>query len=412
MRARWVEAVVAVGVAIGLAACAAGVPPGFSDGTSWTIPVVGGLDDGPLVAPVFINDEGPFLFVLNPRAASTIDPELARNLDIWVDRTDQKIVSFDDKITHEKLDIADILKVRVGTLTVVKTKFLALPARARYHGQRVWGTIGKEIFAESLIWTIDRDRQQVHVATQGHQPVPDGATKVTAKRLRANRLFVDVRLDGKTKAYVFVDPCRYGSGVWPKVAARAGLDRRGGHWVAAVTLAGLEVADVPIYAYEDKRVRTRDWDGMLGMEFFAKYHVIINWHEHVVWLTPRAPSLRDGARMRIERWGPSVATCDTLGCVSGTLTTDGDRTTLAFERDAAITDAAMEAVFEAVDADGRALRLRRIIVSFPRGARTAAIRGAVLNQYAHAAGLSLVDVTPFAPPCDTPRRQGCVYLDR
>ncbi len=397
---------------VSVGACAAGSPPGFSDGTNWTVPVVGALDDGPLMAPIYINDQGPFLFALNPRSMSTIDPELMKNLDLYMQRTDEKMLSSNDKFSHEKLDMVEILKLEIGTLTINKTHFIALPAEARYHGQRVWGTIGREVFAESLIWTIDRDRQVVHIATQGHERAPSTATRLKAERVKRDKFFVKAKLNGKKSAYVFIDPCMYGSRIWPRVASAAHLPHDGRRWNAeTVNVGSLQAEDVPFFEYKDQRVRKRDWDGMLGMEFFARYHVTINWHEGAVWLDERASDINEYLGDRITRWGASVEACATVGCTKGEVITDGEATTLRFERDEASVGKGLEAIFEAVDDRGHPLHRPRIIVAFPPEANSAAVRGQALNMYASAAGLRLVDITPFVPPCDAPGGQGCVYVE-
>ena len=67
--------------ALALASCTPTrrAPSGFSPGDSWTIPLVGPLEDGLLLVPAWIDDKGPFLFALDPDAnVSIVDTDAVK----------------------------------------------------------------------------------------------------------------------------------------------------------------------------------------------------------------------------------------------------------------------------------------------------------------------------------------------
>jgi len=65
--------------ALVLGGCAVGAPTGFSSGDQWTVPLVGPLENGVLLVPVYIGKEnaGPYLFAIDPDATvSAVDDKI------------------------------------------------------------------------------------------------------------------------------------------------------------------------------------------------------------------------------------------------------------------------------------------------------------------------------------------------
>src|SRR5947207_15264324 len=71
----------AIGFAGVVGACAHGAPPSFPAGDAWTFPLVGPLEGGQLVVPVYVQDTGPYLMVIDPDSpTSVIDDEIVKQL--------------------------------------------------------------------------------------------------------------------------------------------------------------------------------------------------------------------------------------------------------------------------------------------------------------------------------------------
>ena len=62
-------------IALFTAACGSSTPVWYEakPGTkTWTLPLVNPLDNAELIVPVFLNERGPFKFILDPEAPATI----------------------------------------------------------------------------------------------------------------------------------------------------------------------------------------------------------------------------------------------------------------------------------------------------------------------------------------------------
>ena len=70
----------AIALLAALGGCAKALPPGFSEGTHWAVPIFGALGDGTPLAPVTIDGQGPYLFAVDVNAPSAIEPRLVREL--------------------------------------------------------------------------------------------------------------------------------------------------------------------------------------------------------------------------------------------------------------------------------------------------------------------------------------------
>jgi len=417
----------AVAAVLGAGACVVGAPLGFSDGDNWSIPVVGGLEDGQLIAPVTINGKGPYLFFVNPHSKSIVDPRIARDTDMYTVRTERGITDSTDTVVQEKIDYAEAKRIVLGNLTVSRRVFMVLPINASYHGRPVVGTIGNDFIDDTLIWTIDRDREMLYLSTQGHDSPADGAIKVEAARVRDGRFWLNARIDDK-KAYVYMDLGMSTSAVWPEIAAKAGLesmagreatdffDRRyryeGGFNAASVSIGDATARNVVFAPFQDARVRKVELDGYLGRDFFARFHVMVNWHKQTLWLEPRTSDLNRYLRDRLNRWGDRFAGCKTPACIETSIeaSTAGAPPVIRVERDAGLVDVDLEVMLEAVDGAGTPVGLSRLLVAFPPGSRFVTFAGEEADRYAGAAAFRVVDATPFPPECERQAPdQGCVW---
>lgn len=389
------------------AGCAVGKPVGFGKGESWSIPVVGALDDAHFVTAVMIQGRGPYLFVINPRSKSLIHRDLAKELNLYVYRTDDGLTDSHDHVYQEITDHAEILQLSVGDLTVDKRTFMVRDALATFRGQPILGTLGGDVFAESLVWTFDRDRQMVYLSTQEMAPArPADAIEIEAERVRYGKMFVEARLNDRQKAYVYVNFGSAGSAVWPQVAERAGLEPMAtGVWRAdTIALGAAAVEGLPVYRFEDARVREQDYDGFIGWDVLSRFRVTVNWHEQTLWLQPRARDLTEHRDERLRRWGDWFAGCDRPACVTARVGREDDEPFVEFSHDARSNAVGFDALVEALDETGAPLPLPRLMVAFAPGTNVAGVRGPDAARYQAAADFRVLDASPFPPPCDG----GCV----
>jgi hypothetical protein len=405
-------AVAAAGALATSAACVAGAPLGFSKGDNWTIPLVGALEDGPLVAPVYIDGKGPFLFEINFDADSSMDPLLVGTLDLYKFRKNYKLVDASDHVSHEELWYAEVKQVTLGDLTVSRREFAVNPTGGVYRGQPVLGIIGRDILSETLIWTIDRDRSTLFVATQGHASPPVDAVRVKGRLDRGN-LFITSHVDQR-EMYLRLDQGYAHSLLWPRLirdmklasARDPKMDSFGrrrfypdGFWAQRAAIGEAAVSGQLFFALEDKRLRPRDLDGVIGRDFLARFHATFNLHKSSVWLRPRDPDNEVARRDRLRRWGAALAECATPGCV--TVTHGADAAAITFVREDWTDTMSYEVVVEALDAAAEALPLPPILVVFPARVTTlSAADPGLVARYSAATSFRVVDLSPFAPKCD------------
>ena len=402
---------IAAAACLCISACAIGAPPGFSAGDQWTTPLVGGVGKGPLVTPVWLNGKGPFLFYLNPHSMSVLDPRIAKSLGVWVKRTSGKATDQSDTISQEQLDFADVLSIKVGDLTIRNRKFVLLPTGGEVMGHPVVGTIGSDLFAESLVWQIDRDQSVVRIAAQGGGITVGGATGVKG-RVERGRLFVDVVLNGQRQVELLVDLVSLGSAVWHEIAAAALESLQPGSWRArTVTVGDRSVRGMTLRDYADKRVRKRAFDGLLGREFWSQFVVTVNLHKKSIWLAPRAPHSAANRRARLARWGEQFAGCTADACVTAHVERSQDESLakVVFVREPGGANIDMAVTAQAVDASGKRVDVDELLVAFPPGATKAWLPPKSLREYGRAANFVIVDVSPYSPDCNAQPSTGCVW---
>jgi hypothetical protein len=395
-----------------LAACAGGAPPGFSAGDRWTFPLVAPLEGGRLLVPVKINDRGPYLFLIDPDSpVSSIDRALVSDLELHAGWGPEILTEQDYK---KRMMFAEVRTFGVGDLTV-RNRTVWVHDLYTYvaSGRHVRGVLGRDVIAESLILSYDRDRGVAWLATQGNLAPPHAARPIRFRNFRHRRL-AQATINQQTRVLLHLDLGADRSMLWPKKLQQAGLPRVGvrerlvdelgstrevdhGGMAGVVEAAGIESHGVLFLPYDDRRYHELELDGALGHNFFAPYNVTANWHTRTFWLSPRTTDIGGFSAERVRRWGPFPDGCRLPACVEIALVDGALRVT----REAPAADLAYDILFEAVDAGGRSLGLPWVSATLPRGTREA--RAPDFDPaYAAAAGFRVLDVSPFPRACRPP----------
>jgi hypothetical protein len=327
-----------------LVGCARGAPPGFSSGTSWTIPLIGPLEDGLLLVPALVDGKGPFVFAIDPDAqVSVVDHEVVKATG-GVTGSGRRILDENDT-THPSFFL-EIHAWKIGTLEVRGKGARIVPAHTfDAGGRRVHGLLGRDIIADSLQLHFDRDRGVVMLAAQG-AGIPSGTpielSTVDSKQLIASgavgpgpRRVVTATINGEEFAMhldlgAVANQLRERSWGTAKLAETAtelvlvdevGSTRRVSKRGLAdvVTVGEPGSKNVLFVPYGDKRWHESQLEGTLGLDFLRPYSVTVNWHEKMLYLKPRWTGL-DFVHQRIGRWGSKpLEDCDNAGCVKVTL---------------------------------------------------------------------------------------------
>ncbi|MEZ4365375.1 MAG: hypothetical protein R2939_03695 [Kofleriaceae bacterium] len=327
-------------LALALAAgCSIGAPPGFSDGDSWSAPLVGPLESGVLIVPVFIDDQGPYLMRIDPDAnQSIIDEALASELALlsgWGGRM------LDESDTTRPTRFAKLRALRVGTLTVRKPLVQVTPVGTfSTSGRILRGVLGKDVLADSLVFGFDRDRGLAYLATQQGFTPPTGAVQI-GYDIVSSVLAVDIPPAGRRVTTASIGGTRLNlhldlgephsqlrQALWAKaglaavpasatlvdeVGTRRTVNQAG--LASNVALGPIVVPQLMFLPYGDRRWEEEDVDGTLGLNAMRDQVVWANLDKHVVYLTPRPTE--DLLTERLARWNsPELAACAHPGCVS------------------------------------------------------------------------------------------------
>lgn len=414
-----------------LVGCSVGAPPGFSSGDSWQAPLIGPLEDGLLIVPVFINGKGPYQFAIDGDANVTIVTQHVVN--------DAKLrigqgPKMDDEGDHQRERFyAETLGLEVGTLVVERLTTEVIGDHAfDQAGRTIDGVIGRDVIADSLAWSFDRDRGTFTIMTA---PVADkamasfGGTRIDWHNLSAQilamtqpvpRRLVTAQVGGQPmtmhldfgattsqlrtrdwdKVKLAVHPAHVVStdevGVL-HTAEQVGV-------AAQVALGPVQQHEVAFVPYDDKRWHDEDFEGTLGLDFFRDVSMLIDWDKHAVVVKPRT-DLASTATARLGRWQSSMLPrCEHAGCVSlsindpmqGKPSDHHPGVILSAHRDAASDGVALE-VLVAVGAEWFTINLPpkvdRAMTHLP-------------SAYV-GAQLTVMDVSPFPRTCDEPEA-GCI----
>ncbi len=436
-----------------LGSCVVGAPPGFSEGDSWSVPLVAPLESDVLLVPVKINGQGPFLFMIDPDASvSSVDNGLSNELRLYTAQGMEEVTERDQKVP---VFLAEAKTISVGSLTV-SNRNVRVHKFGTYWagGRRVRGVLGRDVIADSLVFAADRDRGWATIATQGNLSAPPGAVAVTYRRFFERKL-AKVVIDGKHAVTMHIDLGGPSTQLWQTKIASLGLpvvgarrrmsDELGTVWevtqgatATSVQIGGQAINNVEIVPVGDKRREEEDLDGAVGQDVLSKFNVVANWHKKTLWLSPRNQDVVATAPERIKRWGAQFEGCKNDACVSvqvigeqppepapapvpdtapqqppsppgAELRLPDPKYQLLIEREPSVSDIAYEVLIEAVDASGKPIGLPRLLVTLPAGVPMLSVPDADPN-YAAAAAFKVVDVSPFARECEkTASGDRCIW---
>lgn len=319
-------------------ACVVGAPPGFSSGDLWTVPLVAPLENDLLLVPVSINGEGPFLFMVDPDSpTSSIESSLQSGMKLYATRAATQAQNEDDHLV--RVVLAEVRKMTIGTLSIRNMKVRVHDDATFWSGgRRVRGILGRDVISDSLIYSFDRDRGKMYIATQGNLKTPEGALPLsfTQSYSQHRRYLATIKLNRQHKLTMHLDLGARTSMLWPalikdykmpNLPVQAELVDEYGfkRTVNSGTMAGIVEAKktlanaVLMLPYGDKRLEPEDLDGIMGQNFWSRYNVTVNWHHKKFWLQPRSRNLAALSKERIGRWGDSLAACAEPACVKATL---------------------------------------------------------------------------------------------
>jgi hypothetical protein len=385
------------------------------------MPLVEPEQGGRLLTPVYIEGRGPYLFAIDTDAPmTTVDPDVLHNTDfrVWMgarrlDEQDTTHPTFYTRVTH----------LKVGDLTVS----LLLVAEAEAHafdsdGRRIYGILGRDVLADSLVFGFDRDRGVAWLQTQEAFKAPQPAQvldyrKVWDQPVGDPKKLVETKINGHAfdlhldfgEAVSQLQP-RHWTGAelhpidWHLVLVDAvGVKRDVDKLAIAqqVEVQGVTRDHIAFAPHDDRRYFYNLFDGTLGLDFFRPFDVAINWHTTKVYLTPRHDvPLAD----RLARWG--FPACTDTGCVQLALTSTAEqpKPQLRVVRDKAL-QGDLAVIVKATGATGTPLPAFE--ASFPAGVDE--ISADLDTQYA-GAKLEIEDASPFARKCDNPR--GCIVIEQ
>lgn len=418
------------------AGCTVGAPPGFSAGDSWTVPLVGPLEDGLLLVPALVNGKGPYVFMVDPDAQNSIvDQEVVTQSNA---RTGEGPHLLDENDKQQARYYAEILKWQLGTLTVQGPKPAQIVPAGTFDagGRRIHGVIGRDIIADSLVFKFDRDAGEITLTTlktakptgtavsysllrsriENAEVIPLSRKLVkadingvpftlhvdlgaSASQLRA-RSWAKAKLVPSTASLVLVDEV----GMPREIKQEAFAD--------SVSLAGMTANHVGFVPYDDKRWPDQDLEGTLGLSYFTPYTVTANWDSHTLYLAPRA---QVDVKTRISRWqSKTLSGCEDLGCVKGSVIDPlasqppesrpekHPGVVVSFVRDATAGQLDLEVVVEIKTTAGAT---KWLLVNMPYGAARTMTH---LSADYIGATMTVLDASPFPRQC--PAEGGCVDI--
>lgn len=450
-----------------LGSCAVGAPLGFSSGDNWGFPLVAPLENNEYLVPVKINGKGPYLFMIDTDApVSSVDAAIVSEHELYTVRAAEEL---DERDKMVPTALAEVPSMQIGDQLSVSSMKVRVHQVGTYRtgGRIVRGVLGRDVIADSLVFAADRDTGMAYLATQGHYAAPAGASVITYRRQLTEAGRKRLRLTTATinrthKVTMHLDLGGGFSQLWQKKMEAFGLPKIGvrartvdelatarevtfGAITANVQANDVEQSGILMLPYEDRRVRDIDADGSLGVNFFAPYNVVANWHKKTLWLTPRAADPGAGAKARIQRWGKAFDSCTNLGCATIAMkgaaprpapapgavvepapapgaVAEPDATaneeapaggapappqnimappsyTMVVTREAGAPSAAYDLLVEAIGADGQPVGLPHLLITLPAG-RTEVATADFDPNYGQAAGFRVLDASPFPRECD------------
>lgn len=424
MKASWIASATFASVV----ACTHGAPPAFPKGESWTLPLVGPLEGGQLVVPVYVQDAGPYLMVIDPDSPTTvIDDVIVKQLGVPTAPFGELV---DEADTPRRVYAAEVQSLRIGTLTLGREYYVIMKAgTVTAAGREVHGVIGRDVLADSLAFGFDRERGVAYVTTQKGFAPPANATALGYSDLSrpelVSRRMVTAGV-GAMSAHVHVDlgapASQLRSALWP----RAGLDQvaatfdirdeagtihhlEGGGMASLVSVGPVSADHVVFAPYDDKRWDQEMIDGTVALDALRKFNVWVNWDKRKFYLAQRDTDEIATAADRIKRWhDAALDRCATGGCATIKMLVpaqvpDGPkpRAVVMIDRDAATTP--LELVLAPIGTDGKPAALPSLIVNLPAGVTSASTQ--LPPDYADTK-LVVVDASAYPRAC--PHGGGCI----
>jgi hypothetical protein len=432
-----------LGAASSTSGCTSGPPPGFSNGDQWVIPLIGPLEDGLLLVPALVNDKGPFVFAIDPDAhVSVIDEDV---LAATKAHTGEGPRMLDESDTERNRFYAEILSWQLGTLTVKGPRPAQVVGKGTFDadGRRIHGVIGRDIIADSLVFSFYRDSGVVVLATQKGFKPPAEATSVSYSKLQSRipnvetlplpRRLVSATVGGQKYALHFdlgatVSQLREPSWSRAKLAQsdadlavvdEVGILRQVKRKAVAeaVAVGGVSAKDVVFVPYTDKRWPDQDIDGTLGLGFFKQFSVIANWDKDTVYLVPRKPEGLVNVAGRLGRWqSQKLMACPDAGCVKanvidpfagkppGEMPEKHPGLVASVMRDPSMKEYDLEALIAVTPAPGKG-PLKWLVANLPHGTDRAMTH---LSADYIGATFTVLDASPFPRAC--PGQGACIDL--
>jgi Aspartyl protease len=448
----WSRRNAALAAALVLGGCAAGAPTGFSSGDHWTAPLIGPLENGLLLVPVYIGKQnaGPYVFAIDPDATvSIVDDKIVKEAGL---RSGQG-PRLDDELDHQNPHFyAEILQMRIGTLYVQnKSALIVKTDTYDADGRQVDGVIGRDVIADSLVWGFDRDQGLMSLYTKeawkkqaaiaGDVPVhydllPDrnradlagaggrlpgaGGGGQDLDVIPVSRRITNAMIDGQ-KFVMHLDFGAKASQLRPRswdaakleatpmqgmlvddTGTGRNIDKLGK--AAEVTLGPLSVPNVTFVPYAEARWREEDLEGALGLDFWKPYSIWADWDTQTIHVVPRADA---GLTARAGRWQlKNFSGCANPSCVTSSIIdplakipedqrpAQHPGVVVSFQRDPAAANTPLEALVSVKSADG--VEKSRLLVNFPANSDRAMthLPGELAN-----ATLTVLDIDPFPRPC-------------
>lgn len=418
-------------------ACTSGPPPGFSGGTGdrWTFPLLGPLEDGLLITPVTIDGRGPYNFVIDPDAnVSVIDEQVVKDVKMMTSKGPHRL---DESDTQHPRFYADVRGLEIGTLIIERRDAMIVKEHTYdANGRRIYGVIGRDVLADSLVFGVDREQGLGHLITvKGFKPpadaitikygllpanIPNAQVQPVERRIvngTVNGEPLNLHLDLGAPTSQLREPSWEAAKLTVHDTQSAVIDEVGtprritkvgvGDTVTVGAASASKIAFVP---YEDKRFSEHQVHGTLGLDFFRPYTVWANWDATSFLLTRRTPV---PVETRIARWeSGALGKCKTVGCVTVRITdplagkqVDPNKphpgVVLSVTRDEAAGGMDLEVVLEAKDNPA----LPRLAVNL-----NASSDRVLQHLKAEWVGvkLTVVDASPYPRAC--PNADGCVDL--
>ncbi len=441
-RGRYAALVAALGATLALS-CASGPPPGFSGGNTWVIPLIGPLEDGPLLVPALVNEKGPFVFAIDPDAHVSIIDEDVLAATKAISGEGPRLL--DESDTERNKFYAEIISWQLGSLTVQGPKPAQIAGKGTFdvEGRRVHGVIGRDIIADSLVFSFNRDLGVAVLSTQKAFKTPADAISIKYSKLQSRvpnidtlplpRRLVKASIGGE--AYpVHVDFGATTSQLRPRAWDRAklvkadadiglvdevGFLRRAkqiGH-AKTVTVGAATSKDVTFVPYVDSRWPDQDIEGALGLGFFAPFNVTVNWDDDAIYLSPRDPSALSNVVGRLGRWqSKSLASCTNVGCVKVSaidplagkppeeMPAKHPGLVTSIVREPSVKQMDLEVLIAVTPAEGKP-PLKWLVVNMPAGMERAMTH---LSADYIGATFTVLDASPFPRPC--PAAGACIDM--